>query len=398
MEDIAPKLLEDIQNDFNYKIKESAALKRIMKKIENGTATYADADDYAVEVGKILAEVYKKHLSSDILPDGKLYFNIANRVLIETMEQTYEMVGKVAGKTQKSLNKAAGIGIAAVNTPINYSRIMGIVNAVSAADSFDDVAYMLQEPVINLMQSVITENIRSNVEFHGKAGLSPRIERIARGDCCDWCSQLAGTYKYPKVPEDVYRRHRFCRCLVVYDPGNGSKENVHTKRQLTEEEKAAVERRKRFRNFKYQDVTPRYFGKAEPGAGSIKYQENYNRKRHANEINVAQLINSKFGGDITLLNESKQTGIKTPDFLWNDKLWELKTVTTEKAADTALRSGLKQIKENPGGVILDYRGQKVSLEETEKVVDGRMRRGVEGDTDIMIIYTDKKIKVYRYKK
>lgn len=398
MEDIAPKLLEEIQQDFEERVKKNNTLKRIAAKIEKGTATYADADEYAVEVGKILAEVYKRHLSSDILPDGKLYFNIAERVLTEPMERAYEMIDEAARKTQEGLNKAAGIGIAAMSTPINRSRIIGIVEIVSTAENFDDVAYMLQEPVINFAQSIIADNVKNNVEFQGKAGLSPTIERIVRGDCCDWCSRLAGKYKYPKVPRDVYRRHRFCRCLVIYDPGDGSKENVHTKRQLTEEEKTAVERRKQFGNFKYQNVTPQYFGQAKPGTGGIHYQENYNRKKHVDEINVAQLINDKFGGDITLLNEIKQSGIKTPDFLWEDKLWELKTVTTEKAADSALRTGLKQIKDNPGGVILDYRNQKVSLEEIEKVVDGRMRRGIKEDTDIMIILKDSKIKVYRYKK
>ena len=246
MEDIAPKLLEEIQRDFEEKVKKNNTLKRITAKIEKGTATYADADEYAVEVGKILAEVYKRHLSSDILPDGKLYFNIAECVLTKPMERAYEMIDEAARKTQEGLNKAAGIGIAAISTPINRSRIIGIVEIVSAAENFDDVAHMLQEPVINFAQSIISDNVKNNVEFQGKAGLSPTIERIVRGDCCDWCSQLAGKYKYPKVPRDVYRRHRFCRCLVIYDPGDGSKENVHTKRQLTEEEKTAVERRKQF--------------------------------------------------------------------------------------------------------------------------------------------------------
>lgn len=398
MEDIVPKLLEDIQKDFSENIEKNIILKRIAAKIDNGTATYVDVDEYAVEVGMILAGIFDKYLSSETLPNGKFYFNIAERILTDLMDRAHKIIAAAAKKTQEGLNKAAGIGIKAASVPINHSRIMGIVNVVSAADNFDDVAHILQEPVINFAQSIVADNISRNVDFHGKAGLAPTVERIVTGHCCDWCAKLAGKYKYPKVPRAVYQRHRFCRCQVIYDPGDGKKENVHTKRQLTEEEKAAVENRKRFRNYKYQDVTPRYFGDAKPGVGNINYQENYNRKKHVNEINVAQLIYNRFGGDITLLNEVKQTGIKTPDFLWNDKFWELKTVTTEKAADTAIRSGLKQIKGNPGGVILDYRDKKVDENILLNIADKRMRRGIEEDTDIMIIYSNKKIKIYRYKK
>ncbi len=54
-------------------------------------------------------------------------------------------------------------------------------------------------------------------------GLKPKIIRRTTFKCCEWCDNLAGTYTYPDVPSDVYRRHENCRCTVIYDPADGSK-------------------------------------------------------------------------------------------------------------------------------------------------------------------------------
>ena len=398
MEDIAPKLLEEIQSDFDREIKNSAKVKRITDKIKKGTATYEDVDAYAVEIGEILSKVYGRHLSSEVLPDGKMYYNIAERLIYGMLEYIYSLIGNAAEQVQDALNEKAGIGIRAIKAPMNEDRAMGIVNKVVAAEVFDDVAFMLGEPIVNFAQAVVTDNIRSNVDFHGQAGLSPTITRTTVGGCCDWCRSLAGKYKYPDVPKDVYRRHNFCRCLVVYDPGDGGKrENVHTKKTLTQEEEERLTERKRFRNFKYQNVTAEYFGKATPGEGKITYQEGLKESRSRDEISMAKLLHDKFGGDIKVLVDVNEDKIKTPDYVWRDKFWDLKTVTTEKSADSAIRKGLKQIAENPGGIILDYRGNNISLEILEWKIDTRMRRGNKWTVDIMVILKDNEIKVYRYK-
>lgn len=100
---------------------------------------------------------------------------------------------------------------------------------VAAADHYDDVAWVLNEPVKTFSRGVVDESIRRNVEFHGAAGLHPRVVRTAEAGCCAWCAKLAGTYDYPDVPKDVYRRHENCRCRVTYDPGDGRRQDIWSK-------------------------------------------------------------------------------------------------------------------------------------------------------------------------
>ena len=80
--------------------------------------------------------------------------------------------------------------------------------------------------------SVVEGEDLDNADFQYKAGLSPKIVRTSTGNCCEWCDKLAGTYEYSdvrKTGNNVWRRHSYCRCLVDYHPGNGKKQNAHTK-------------------------------------------------------------------------------------------------------------------------------------------------------------------------
>lgn len=234
MEDVAPQLLEAIRAVFVAKSGELAVTEQ----------TWKAAERYAWQVGSALAEAFGSELRSAALPDGRLYWNIADRVVRPLLEEDHRMVSEVAAQVQQALNQAAGIGLRAQTVPVNRDRIEGMLNKLCEALRYDDVAWVLAEPVINFSQAVVDETIQANVEFQGKAGLRPRVVRTAVGRCCEWCDRLAGTYAYPDVPKDVYRRHERCRCLVEYDPGTGRRQNVHTKRWAEDAEPEKIALRK----------------------------------------------------------------------------------------------------------------------------------------------------------
>lgn len=228
--DIVPELLENIERDFNTAISRNQRLQEIREMIEYGTATYRQANEYAVEVGEVLARTFENHISSETLPDGKMYYNIADRVLNPTLKNNHNIVAQVSSDIQTDLNRSIGLGLNGVTPTVNQLRIDSIVNRIDAEEVFDDVAWILQEPVVNFTQSVVDDTIKANVEFQGGSGLYPKIIRTSHGNPpCDWCRSMAGTYKYPNVPEDVYRRHDRCRCTVEYDPGDARRQNVWTR-------------------------------------------------------------------------------------------------------------------------------------------------------------------------
>lgn len=228
MKDIVPELLEAIQKDFAASVSTNPAMIRFAELVKSGTATYKQANDYATWCGQFLSMAYEKNITSGILPDGKMYYNIADRILSETLTQNHELIAAAAEAVQTSLNKNADIGIKAIKPKLNKDRIRGLVEKISTADNFVDVAWVLAEPVVNFSRSVVDDAIKANVEFHGKSGLSAKIVRTPEAGACKWCRDIAGTYAYPDVPEDVYRRHDRCGCVVDYQPSNGKRKTVHS--------------------------------------------------------------------------------------------------------------------------------------------------------------------------
>lgn len=256
--DITPDLIERIQADFKRKIKKSSKLKSLIQKVGNGSATYKEAQEYAIEISELMSEALLENISSDMLPDGRLYYNIAERVLQNVLgtNGTYKYITEYCDGVQQILNQNDKVGIKPITPKINQDRIKGIVNIVSGKTVFDDIKYMFGEPIVNYGQSIVDESVRSNAGFQYKAGLSPKIIRTSTGKCCDWCDRIAGTYDYSEIKSgsNVWRRHKHCQCLIEYSPGNGKRQDTYTKRWRDETE---IERRKNLgadRSYKYNNA------------------------------------------------------------------------------------------------------------------------------------------------
>ena len=142
------------------------------------------------------------------------------------------------------------------------------------------------------------------------------------------------------------------------------------------------------------DVKAEYERNATPGEGKITFDDNYDKTTHKAEINFAEWLHSKYGGDIHLLQESTVENVKTPDYIWNGKYWDLKTTTTEKAANSAVRKGLKQIEINPGGIMLNYADKDISLDLVKENIIKRMKYKT---ADIMIVCQGEVKALLRYK-
>lgn len=243
--DIAPEIYEKIKKDIADELEKSDKVKGLYNLVASGKADYETANYFSEEIGSIYSRALKNNIKSGVLPDGKMYYNIAERTIRPAMEECYGKVSDVTFNIQSDLNKTAGIGIKAIKPELNSERIEGIINRSCSAENFDDVAWLLDEPIVNFAQSVVDDSVKVNAGFHEKSGLNPTITRSVSGKCCKWCDRLAGTYNYKDAPDDIYRRHEHCRCQVLYNPGKGKRyQNVHTKKWVNPDNQELIEKRK----------------------------------------------------------------------------------------------------------------------------------------------------------
>lgn len=230
MEDIAPALIEQVNTAFKIEYKTSAKIKRLLEKINSPSATYQDANAYAEEVGDILKRAFEKYVSSDALPDGKMYYNIAERLLRDTLGTNYEITADAAEKVQKALNTAANIGIKPVRPELDEDRLLNLIDRIANEEYYDDIRKMIEEALVNYTQSIIDDAVKANAERQYNAGLRPKIIRKAEAKACPWCRMLEGEYDYETLIaegfNDVFHRHDACRCTTYYYPADGKKKSV----------------------------------------------------------------------------------------------------------------------------------------------------------------------------
>lgn len=270
MDDIAPELLELIQNEFKKNFDADKEIQRIYKLIQSASIEYDEANKFAIRCGELLSDALNKFVTVDALPEGKMWYNIAQKIMQPTLENNYNLINDVCNYAQQTINGISKVTMNYVVPPINQNKIDGFIDKLSS-DDFENVQWMLGEPVVNYSQSVVDDAIRTNMDFHVKSGLTPRIRRtldsaetrtVTRGKQrikysvpCDWCKALAGTYDYGDMDtfiyDNIFRRHENCRCTVEYI-NDKKAQDVWTK---TEREVGIAER-KRILSEGFTQTTP----------------------------------------------------------------------------------------------------------------------------------------------
>lgn len=227
--DIVPELLEEIQRDFREQFNKNSKVIEIWGNIKSKMATYKEANEFAIECGEMLSNSYSKFITTETLPEGRMWYNIASRILEPTLHTNYSLITDVSNQVQNIFNEKQGIGLKSITPKFNQNKVKGLIDKVSNAEHFEDVEWVLKEPIVNFSQAIVDDAIKSNAQFHYDSGLTPKIIRKAESGCCKWCANLEGEYDYPYVPSDVYRRHERCRCTVEYVE-DGKYQNVWTKK------------------------------------------------------------------------------------------------------------------------------------------------------------------------
>lgn len=239
MADIGAELLEKIRAEFQKTCKSDKYIQSVLKKIEGSTAKMEEVALLSKQLGLRASQAIGAYVNAGPLPDGKMYYNIADTILSGVLKDNYDIINSAAAECQKALDSQAGINIRPQQAEFPAERVQAVANAASVPDIAEEVMIRrMTSPTQNITESFYNDYVEANVKFRSDAGLDCYIIRNDHGGCCAWCSKLAGKYHYPEdVPKDVYRRHDNCGCTVTYLNGKKA-QNVwdKTKWNVSDEE------------------------------------------------------------------------------------------------------------------------------------------------------------------
>lgn len=265
---------------------------------------------------------------------------------------------------------------------------------------------LLSAAVENISNAFYDAYVEVNCRVRAMAGLKMTVIRDEVGDCCDWCADLAGIYNYETVPKEVWERHEHCRCIVTTRTEKGTYQDAWNRKEFNSyrenriarekeilEDQTQYEEELKAKSFSIgvgEDVTDEYIKNSRPYRGRIDFEEGFVKEENTNEISIGEWLYHTFGGELLHINEhDKPDGKSQPDYLWRGRLWDLKTVSTEKAANSALQSGIDQTKSNMGGIILNYGDHVIDNKKLSEVIKRRMGWHPNRHPDVIIIEGEK---------
>lgn len=133
MEDIAPKLYEKIYKSYTAKTKRNMDIRSFNVKRSKGDAEPEDVSLYARALGECASAALIENIKKDELPDGKLYWNIAERTIKPLIEEVHKSVNEVAAEIQKKIDEARNIHINPVRAEFPEERIRALLNGLIMA-------------------------------------------------------------------------------------------------------------------------------------------------------------------------------------------------------------------------------------------------------------------------
>ncbi len=222
------EMIKKIAKDFKANVNGNTSIRPLQKKMLKGTATYSDADRYAIETAKALGKALADNLRYGALnPDE--YKVVISQVLPSGLESTYNQVSEYAEVVQRGVNDYNDIRLGVVKPKKDTTKIAAITKKAAQADDYTEVAAAVNQDTMNFAQNVATKTMKDNATFQNNVGYTVTVERIYddvgvhnRKEPCQWCLDREGIWEYSDALNNgVFERHPGCGCVIIYHAEKG---------------------------------------------------------------------------------------------------------------------------------------------------------------------------------
>lgn len=227
--DISPELEKAIKTNFNTAAASDAKIRSIIKKARAGKATQEDITVYTERLGIHASNALKSVLTPENLPNGTLYYNIAEKTIKPLLLDNYERINNIAIVQQASEDKTLGINIGIVKGGYPENRVNQVIDFATNAGTGKPLENALSDPVVSAHRKYYDDFLKENAMRRSRLGLYAVVTRIYDGKGlkkgtqeCQWCINRSGTWAYNDATRyGVFERHVGCGCTITYTTEKG---------------------------------------------------------------------------------------------------------------------------------------------------------------------------------
>lgn len=199
-----------ILNELNRKAALDPQLRKIMKKIEKGKATFEDTALLSQRMSTMLGELFGASVL-DIPEDAR------EAVCTALLKEQYNFTNETLEAVQEALDAPLGISLEPQRASFPSERVEQLAHAlIDPTVAEKTIQRRADKPVATVSKSFHDDYIKTNAKLRSQLGLKPTITRYGTG-CCTWCASVAGKYRFGEQPDDIFRRHDNCDCVIIYD-------------------------------------------------------------------------------------------------------------------------------------------------------------------------------------
>ena len=205
------ELYQIVRREIDARASTDPVFRQHQKNIDMEKGNFTDS----AQCSRILAETLGENLANHILelPPNEGRSEVCQRLL----KDHFDEISRNFEQVQSNLDREKGIQLQTQFPEFPAERAKTVGDSLKDTTvSNETIQRRCRNAVSNVANSMHDNLIKENAKIRHDLGLKPIIQRFGSG-CCKWCAEISGKYRFGEQPDDIFRRHDNCTCIIIYD-------------------------------------------------------------------------------------------------------------------------------------------------------------------------------------
>ena len=205
------ELYQIVRREIDARASTDPVFRQHQKNIDMEKGNFTDSAQCSRLLSNFLGEELAKRILE--LPPNEGRSEVCQRLL----KDHFDEISRNFEQVQSNLDREKGIQLQTQFPEFPAERAKTVGDSLKDTTvSNETIQRRCRNAVSNVANSMHDNFIKENAKIRHDLGLKPIIQRFGSG-CCKWCAEISGKYRFGEQPDDIFRRHDNCTCIIIYD-------------------------------------------------------------------------------------------------------------------------------------------------------------------------------------